>query len=509
MPTLSKHLARTNQRHPENFALVFGDVKIPYGLFHEAVRRLAQAIKELGVQKGDRIGILLPNVPHFCISYYAALELGAVVVPMNIILSEQEITFLLQDCSPKIVIAWSGLRHKVCNAAGKQSPSPQLIFLGEQIPRGTLALTRLIAQSHALVDEIEMSGRDVAVINYTSGISDMALGAVLTHEALVANATTCRDMFRISSSDKVLAVLPLFHPLGQTLLMNASFVAGASVILSHRFKDHQVIQTIQQHGVTFMAATPAMLQSMADCQVADHQTPSLKYCLSYGGQLSVGVLEKFETRFDTLIMESYGLTEAAPLVSSNRLNRDRKMGSVGLPLVGVEVQIRDENGHLRRPGESGEVWVSSQGLMTEYYQKPEETSKRLVQKWLFTGDIGYLDDEHYLYIQERKEDIITKGGFQIFPRELENLIASHPAVQEVAIVGVPTSPDQAEVKACVVLREGTLLSVEELLAYCKTVMPVYKIPTVIEFLKALPKSPTGRVLKRELRKTAIKTDSAI
>jgi long-chain acyl-CoA synthetase len=487
---------------PERTALIFGDQKIEYGRLLEAIQRLAGGLVALGVQKGDRVAIMLPNVPHFCISYYAILSLGAIVVPINVMSNEKELSYFLDRSGARMLIAWEGFLAHVLNAT-RQVPSCQnVLLLGQKIPSSTTSLTRLISQSTPLTNFEEIGEDEPAVINFTIGSGDDELAAVLTHAALLANATTCQEMFRLSPEDRLAGVMPLFHPLGQSLAMNMALLTGAALALVPRFTAAGVLETVRNAGITFMAAVPGMFRALANAEPSSGTTPSLKLCLVYGGSMPQDLLHQFEEKFNTLIMESYGLTEAGPLVSAARLHRDRKIGSVGLPLLGVDVQIRDDRGLPARPNQSGEIWINSPSSMHGYYNDPEATAARLRDGWLFTGDIGYLDDEHYLYIQERKDDIIVKGGFHIFPFEVEAVIKHHVEVAEVAVIAVPDPVQGAEVKAYVVRRAGATCGSEELIEYCRNQLPYYKSPRYVEFVEALPVGPTGRVMKHQLRKQA-------
>ncbi len=509
MPTLVSNLHRTVEKSPEQIALIFNEVNIEYGRLLEAVKRLAQGLKELGVRKGDRVALMLPNVPHFCISYYAVLEIGAVVVPFDLLYKEEEIKHRMEDCEAGVIIAWVGFYSRLMPSVQGLSKKVTILLLGERIPRNTLSLTQLIARSSPLSAPVEVADGDLAVINYTSGSLDESFGAELSHAALVANASICRDMLRITSEERLIAVLPFFHPLGQTLVMNTGFMLGATIILVPRFVPADVIDAVRNRGVTLLAGVPAMFRSFAALDLKDQPVPCLKYCVSYGGRLTEEVIRDFEQKYDALILEAYGLTEAGPLVTCNRINRDRKIGSVGLPLLGVEVQIRDEEGALLRPNNSGEIWVRSPSTMTGYHNHPEETQKKLRDGWLFTGDIGYLDEDHYLYVQERKDDIIVKGGFHIFPHEVEEVIARHPAVAEVAVIGVPHTSQGFEVKAFVVLKENQSASEAELIACCEETLPKYKTPNYVEICASLPKSATGRILKQKLRAKSIEKEKAV
>ena len=502
MPTLVSQLLQSTSKQP---AIIFNDTEICFESITTAAKRLATALIDHGIEKGDRVAILLPNVPHFCISYYATLMARAIAVPLNFMHDSIELGHQLSDSGAKILITWQSFLPQILQVYKSIPTCKDLLLLGERISQDGASLTQLIAESKPLDPIPDISETDSAVLNYTSGISDTAMGAELTHGAIANNATTCIDMFNITDHDKQVAVLPLFHPLGQTLVMHASFVAGAPLVLLPRFKPQEVIKAVHKSEATFIAAVPGMFRALNEAQGDPVKLPSLKYCMSYGGPLPKEILVEFENKFDVALLKAYGLTEAGPLVSSTRLLRDRKSDSAGLPLLGVEVQIRDAFGTVLHPNQSGEIYVKSPSLMKGYYNKPEETVRRLQDGWLATGDIGYLDLDHYLFIQERKDDIITKGGFAIYSREVERVILDHDAVEEAAVIGVSDAMHGAEVKAFVVLKKDARLSEKELYKYCQDFLPIYKCPKYMESVSSLPKSPTGRVLKRYLRQLTVKS----
>ncbi len=501
MQTLNSQFKSIANKMPEQIALAINETRIEYGRLLEAILRLANGLKSLGVRKGDRVAVMLPNVPHFIISYYSILELGAVVVPINIMFKKEDIAYQLSDSGAKLFITWIGFKSHVLPAVQTSPSVKETLFLGEQIPHGTISLTQLMASSSPLKEQIELGADDLAVINYTSGIADVPLGAELTHGAISANATTCREMYRITSQEKILAVLPLFHPLGQTLLMHAPFLAGAMIVLLPRFSVENIVKSILEHKVTFMAGVPGIYQNLNEADI-DWTGSVLKYCVSYGGKLSKDTIRSFEEKSNAIVLKAYGLTEAGPLISADRIHRDRKYQAVGLPVMGTEIHIRNYQGDLLRPNNNGEIWVHSPSIMCGYYNHTEETNKRLQDGWLFTGDMGYLDDEHYLYIQERKEDIILKDGFEVFPHEIEDILKQHSAISEVAVIGIPDATHGTEIKVYVVLKENKKVMQDELFHLCRGELPLYKCPKNFEFCSELPKSPTGRILKRVLRNNA-------
>ena len=499
MATLISQLFHTAKTTPAQTAIVFQDASISYLQLEDAVRRLANGLSSLEIQKGDRVAILLPNVPHFCISYYATLAIGAIAVPLNFLLDSEELVYQYNDCGAKCLITWQGFEKQALLLEKKASDLQKIIMLGNRIPRSMVPLTRLIADSAPLEQAVNADEQDIAVINYTSGIADEALGAELSHSAIAYNSATIAEMFRVSHNERFLAVLPLFHAFGQTFLMHTCFTTGSTMVLSPCFKAEVVLETIQNHGITVLSAVPGMFRAFLDLDGDTYSLTSLKYSICYGGHLPEDILREFEQKFDTKIYKAYGLTEAGPLVSIARSEHDRDASSVGFPLMGVEVQIRDDFGDVLAPNQSGEIYIKSPSQMTGYYGHVEETKSRLVDGWLASGDIGYLDINHHLFIQERKDDIIIKGGFQIHSREIEQILLDHPQVDEVAVVAVPDAMHGSEAKAFIVLKDESQVDAAELESYCQNVLPVYKCPKFIEVVARLPKSATGKVLKRNLR----------
>lgn len=501
MPTLVSYINHAVTTYADKTALIFGDTRINYDRFGDAVKRLARALHNLGVEKGESVVVLLPNVPHFVISYYAILEIGAKVVPLNF-LSSQDLDYFFKDSEAKAIIAWSGFSDAVMYAVEKLDKPVELIFLGEQIPPNTKSLTRLMEENEP-IEYFEAAKEDeLAAILYTAGISGQPLGAEMAHSALLSNAVMCRDMLHISDKDVSLAVLPLFHPLAQTFSMNMALLSGATLVLMPRYDLAQVDESIQAHSPTYMAAVPSVYEALLNSQADENNC--FKFCLCYGGLLLQETREQYESRFNTRILPAYGLTEAGPLVAMQRYSDESNPGSVGLPILGVELQIRDEKGNQLHPNRTGEIWVKSPCIMRGYHNRPRETELYLQDEWLFTGDIGYLDMEYHLYVKERQEEIITRGGFAIYPSEIEECINRHVGIEDVAVVGVINSTMGSELKAYVVLKPGQTVSEAEVLASCES-LPAYMVPRHVEFVSSIPKTKTGRKLKRLLRSIAEST----
>jgi long-chain acyl-CoA synthetase len=505
---LNKQLFNIASVKPEDTALIMGSTEVRYNQLFEAVQRLATGLRETGIEPGDKVALMLPNVPHYIISYYAILYLGAVVVPINVMYSAEEIEYYIKDSGAKAIIGWAKLKGQILPACNNCPSCTEQIFLGESIPHNSHSLTQLIADSSPLEKPVKVGDDSLAVINYTSGVADTALGAEMSRQSIAASAATCRDMYKMSSSDRVLAALPLFHPLGQTLIMHATLSAGATVVLLPRYSIDNVVNAINNDKISFLPGVPGIFKTMLDLPFGTVNSESFKYCISYGGQLPEGTIREFEIRFSCLLFKAYGLTEAGGIISSNRFHLDRKNEAVGLPVVGTDIQIRKSNGELAMPNENGEIWISGQTVMRGYFNRPEETENKLKDGWLLTGDIGHLDEDHYLSIIERKEEIIIKDGFEIYPHEIEGIIKAHEAISEVAVVGIPDHTHGTEIKVFVVLAKDQTLSHKDLFDFCRIDLPLYKCPQFIEFCTELPKSPTGRVLKRLLRNKNARQDVA-
>jgi long-chain acyl-CoA synthetase len=421
------------------------------------------------------------------------------VVPLNILMRRDELRRALEETSAQVLIAWGGFKNTVLGAVAELSQPVTMVFLGERIPVDSCSLTQLIAQSAAEEHPAPVQEEDTAAIVYTAGTTGEPLGVELTHANLVAAANMCRTMLLLTSKDRIMAVLPLYHPFAQAAAMNAAIDAGAPLVIHHRFRPREILTSISQNQVTCMAAAPGMLQALLDTAQQDDDLASLKYCLTSGSPLADDLRQQFEERFaHTLVLAGYGLTEAAGVVTSNRLDRERKPGSVGLPMLGLELNIFDPEDKPLRPGEHGEIVVKGPNVMKGYLNRPEETARVLRSGWLHTGDVGMADADHYFYVIARKKEVICKGGFHIYPHEIEQVAVGHPAIAEAAAVGVPDPVHGQEVKLHVVLKPGATATAEEIIAYCAEHLEVYKRPKTVQFHQALPKTPTGRVLRLQL-----------
>ena len=497
---LNELLRRVKERQPNAPALGFEGKSISYGEMYRQVLAFAAALKRLGIRKGDRVALMLPNIPEFPVAYFGILYLGAVVVPINTMFRSREIHYILEDSESRAVITWEGELEAVAQAMEDLDACEHLIALGQNLPEGVVNWQHLLRQPHEATFQASVLPEDPAVILYTSGTTGRPKGAILTHRNLCSNASSAALIGGLTSKDISLGVLPFYHSFGQTVSMNAVFCAGGKIVLVPRFSPEAVFESIEKEHVTIFAAVPTMLKILVDYEGPAADLSSVRWLLSGGAKLERTLLEEFERKFGIPVHEGYGLTEASPVVTFNPQGFDRKPGSVGIPLRDIEIRIVDDKGEELFPGEEGEIVVRGPNVMKGYLNRPEATKEILRDGWLYTGDIGYTDEEGYLYIVDRKGDMIIKGGFNVYPREIEELLSHHPSIREVAVVGVPDPVQGEEVKAYVVLQPEARASSNELIDYCVSQIAKYKCPKYISFVQSLPKNALGRVQKHLLKR---------
>src|SRR3954452_23495730 len=478
--SLAQLLTQTASRHGDRIALKLDDAELNYAAFDEGASRVAGLLRERGVQPGDRVGLMLPNVPYFPVIYYGILRAGGAVVPMNVLLKGREVSFYLSDPGAKHLFAW----HDFADAArtGAEEAGAEAIIVE---PGG---FERLLADAPSAPENAERAGDDTAVILYTSGTTGTPKGAELTHDNLLRNAeVTARTLVEVTEDDVILGALPLFHAFGQTCAMNVAVLAGACLTLIPRFAGEKALEIIKRDGVTCFEGVPTMYHALLGA-AGDHDVSSLRLCISGGAAMPVEVMRQFEEAFGCIILEGYGLSETSPVASFNHPDRERKPGSIGTPIEGVEMKLID-----------GEIAIRGHNLMKGYWNKPDATEKAMQDGWFLTGDVARTDDDGYFFIVDRKKDMIIRGGYNVYPREIEEVLYEHPAVSEAAVVGVPDESMGEEVGVAVVLKQGAEASADEIRAYVKERVAAYKYPRKIWFPDELPKGPTGKILKREIK----------
>lgn len=461
--------------------------------------RLSNALINLGVKRGDRIVVLLPNCPEVIISYLAIFKMAAMAIPVLFLLQPDEINFILKDSEANTLIAEPELLPKIDEARkGVKTLKNIIVVCGQDIP-GALSYEKIIAASSDEFETADTDDDDTAVLIYTAGTTGQPKGVMLTHRNIYSNVLAVIDAGKIEKDDVALGVLPLAHAYGLTLMIIA-FVIGLKNILMRWFETEKVFKIIEQYKVTVTAMVPTMFIYMLNFPQAEkYETSSMRYWFSGSAPLPVEVLKAFEEKFGGNIYEGYGLTETSPIVSANRPDRPVKHGSAGVSIQDIKVKIFDEKDQELSPGELGEIVVRGPNVMKGYYKKPEETREVMKSDWLHTGDMGYMDKDGYIYVTERKKDLIIRGGLNIYPRQVEEVIHAHPKVAEVAVVGVSHKTMGEEVKAFIVLKPGEAATEEEIISFAQNHLAKYKTPKYVEFRESLPKNIIGKIMRRQLR----------
>ncbi|MBX5441046.1 MAG: long-chain fatty acid--CoA ligase [Solirubrobacteraceae bacterium] len=488
---LATILTRTASEHPEQIAMKLDDVEVSYALLNEGSARVAGLLAAKGVGPGDRVGLMLPNVPYFALCYYGALRIGAIVVPMNVLLKGREVGYHLRDSGAKALFAWHDFGEAARTGAGEAGTEVVLVAPGE--------FEQQVVAAEPIHEVAERDGGDTAVILYTSGTTGTPKGAELTHDNLRRNADIARGLFDIGPGDVVLGALPLFHSFGQTCALNACVAGGALLTLLPRFDATKALEILQRDAVTVFEGVPTMYAALLNHPERErYDVSALKVCASGGAALPVEVLRGFDEAFGCKVLEGYGLSETSPVASFNHPDRERKPGSIGTPIEGVEMKVVDDDDHDLPPGEVGEIVIRGHNVMKGYWQRPDATAEVMRGGWFHTGDMARVDEDGYFFIVDRKKDLIIRGGYNVYPREVEEVLYEHPAVREAAVVGIPHPQLGEEVGAAVALKEGAQVTAEQLREYVREQVAAYKYPREIWFVDELPKGPTGKILKREI-----------
>jgi long-chain acyl-CoA synthetase len=514
---LLDHQARLT---PDRLAVVLRPRTLTYRQLDAMASQVASGLRALGLGPGDHIALACPNTPHFPIAYFGILKLGAVVVPMHVLLKPREIAYHLKDSDAKALLVFQGtpelpmadMARAACDEAtdcrhlvvmtvdpAAQSPVERSLTLGQLMHGQPPAFA-----THPSAPD------DTAVLLYTSGTTGHPKGAELTHLNMTLNAISSRDMFMpvldpsVDARNVSLITLPLFHSTGQTCQMNAGVAGGFTLVLMPRFDPAAVLAAFEAERVNCWIGVPtmywALLQHARQHQIDVSKTAATLRCVVSGGApMPVAILKDFEQTFGVRVLEGYGLSETSPVACFNQLYRPSKPGTVGLPVIACEVGIVDDDDRPLPQGSRGEVVIRGHNVMKGYYKRPAETAEALKGGWLHTGDIGVLDEDGYLSIVDRKKDLLLRGGVNVYPREVEEVLMTHPAVSLAAVIGMPDERLGEEVKAFVVLKPGAAITAEDLIAWSKNELAAYKYPRVVEFRDSLPVGPTGKVFKRALK----------
>lgn len=487
---LAENLVRTAEAYPDNTAIKLDDSLVPYGQLANAAARVAGWLRSVGVQPGDRVAVSVPNLPQMPIIYYGILWAGGVVVPMNPLYKSREVGFVLTDSDAKAVFAWEGVAEEA--AKGASDAGAEFVAVS---PTG---FTGLLMQ-HEPVALTARDDQDTAVILYTSGTTGTPKGAELTHANMTKNAEISVGLVAMTPADVVFGGLPLFHSFGQTVGMNASIAAGAALTLLPRFEPAKALEVLQRDRVTILEGVPTMYVALVQYPgKSDFDTSSLRMCVSGGASLPVEVLRGFEQAYGAFILEGYGLSETSPVASFNHADRVRKPGSIGQPVEGVQFRLVDEEWNDVPEGDVGEIAIKGHNVMKGYLGQPEATAKVMNDGWFRTGDLARRDSDGYYFIVDRVKDMIIRGGFNVYPREIEEVLYEHPDVGTVAVVGVPDPSLGEEIAAAITLKPGATATEDKLRDFVKDRLAAYKYPRVIWITEELPIGPTGKILKREI-----------
>jgi long-chain acyl-CoA synthetase len=504
--SLATVLAEAARRYPSKIAVVDGPTRVSYGDLWQQTLAYAAGLRELGIGPGDKVAIQIPNVLDFPRVYYAALAVGAAVVPVHLLLTPDEIAYVLADSESKLLVAHSSQLANGATAAHKAGVA--LASVGP-LPPGLADAPRRLEDAAAGVEPLRsyasVEAEDIAVVFYTSGTTGKPKGALLTHLNLVMNTMiNCFDANDARPEDVVMGCLPLFHTFGQTVAMNGTFRLGGTLVLLARFTGEAAIDLMVREGTTVFHGVPTMYIALLEAAAKADKLPQLRLCVSGGAALPVAALEKFAEVFHATIYEGYGLSETSPTATTNQPAFGTRPGTVGHSIWGVEVEIArpeiDDRIEFMPVGDLGEIVIRGHNVFAGYLNNPEATEQAIVDGWFRSGDLGTKDEAGFVTIVDRKKDLVIRGGFNVYPREIEEALARHPAVVQVAVIGVP-DPTHGEEICAIVVPDAGGVTAEELIEWSKQRLGRHKYPRMVRFVETLPLGPSHKVLKRELRRT--------
>ncbi|HEY4630990.1 MAG TPA: long-chain fatty acid--CoA ligase [Blastococcus sp.] len=486
---------------PDRPLLRIGSLELSYRQVDEMSGRVAAGLRAAGLHRGDTLAIQLPNLPEFVFAYFGALKAGVTVVPLNPLLKAPEVAYHLQDSGARLLVTFDAFAGEAAKGAA-EADDARVFVVGSPV-KGTSPFDDLYGAEDG-GDVEPMNSDDTAVIIYTSGTTGRPKGAELTHFQMYMAATVAADTFGYRTDDVSMAVLPLFHVFGLSSVMNCAIRSGATLVLVPRFEVGAVLDAIEQHRVTVFCGVPTMFVALLHADLTGRDVSSLRVCVSGGASIPGEVLKGFEAVYPGApVLEGYGLSETCALATFNRSAEDRRVMSIGKRMWGVEIRVVDSHDHelSTGPDSVGEIVLRGHNVMKGYRGRPEATEEAMRGGWFHTGDLGYQDEDGFFYIVDRKKDLVIRGGFNVYPREIEEVLHEHPAVREAAVIGRPDARLGEEVVAFIALKKGTPATPEEVISFCKERLAAYKYPREVVVLDELPKGSTGKVLKAELRAT--------
>ena len=525
---LPRHLEKTAREFPQVTATEFVGARLTYGQLAEQVARFAASLSQLGVKAGDKVAIMLPNCPQTVIAYYACLSIGGVAVMTNPMYVEREMIHQFNDSGAKVLVSLDHLfpridkvwketqvEHLIITSIRDYLPFPlNLLYplkakkqnLNMKVPYGGSIhpFKRLVEDSPGNPPRPEIDMEEVAVLQYTGGTTGVAKGVMLTHSNLVVNVAQVTSWLQSlqRGGERYICVLPFFHVFGMTTAMNWPIYIGATMILLPRFEVKDFLKTIVKARPSIALLVPTIFTAMVNYpEISKYDLSSINYVVSGSAPLPIEIMNRFEEITGSVILEGYGLTESSPVTHVNPIESKRKAGSIGIALPSTDCRIVDlETGtEEQQVGQTGELVLEGPQVMRGYWNMPEETAETLRDGWLYTGDIAHMDEDGYVFIVDRKKDMIIAGGFNIYPRDIDEVLYEHPKIADAVSIGVPDEYRGETVKVFVVVKPGETLTEEEVIAHCKEKLAAYKVPRLVEFRDELPKTMVGKVLRKELR----------
>jgi long-chain acyl-CoA synthetase len=504
--SLAQMLENTTEKFPDKVALVFQGINITYSSLLNMVLRLATGLASLGVKKGDRVAIMLPNCPQWVISYFAVLKIGATVVQTNPMYVERELALQLDNCAAETIIAMNALYPRIENILGSSNLKNVICvaFPGEVGNPKAISFESLLKENSPNPPEVVIDPKeDIAVLQYTGGTTGVAKGVMLTHSNLLSNVVQTSNWLPLEEGEeRFLVVLPLFHVYSMTLNNNVAVFIGGTQYLLPKFDIDTLMKVIDSFKPTIFPGAPTLYIAIINHpKVQEYNLKSIKACISGSAPLPVEVAEHFNQLTGGMVVEGYGLSEASPVTHVNPFSHNVRVGTIGLPISDTEAKVVDIETGTRElaPGEVGELIVRGPQVMKGYWNMPEDTAHTLKEGWLYTGDIAQMDKDGYFSIVDRKKDTIIAGGFNIYPREIEEVLYAHPQVLETAVIGVPDPYRGETVKAFIVLRPGQQVTKEEIITYCREKLASFKVPQYVDFCESLPKTTVGKILRKALK----------
>jgi long-chain acyl-CoA synthetase len=514
MLNLSILLEDSARNYAGRAAVVLGDRRLTYAQLDAAANQVANLLVERGVRPGEKVALSCPNLPYFPIVYYGILKAGAVVVPLNVLLKGREIAYHLNDSNAVAYFCFQGTAELPMGAEGhagfEQTPTCEQFFLiaadpaAESPIEGVETLSAAVRTQPPTFEAVLLSETDPAVILYTSGTTGQAKGAELSHSNLLLNALTCNRLFQSKPGiDTHLLVLPLFHSFGSTVNMNAGFATASTLVLLPRFEAAAAVKLLESEDVTFFAGVPTMywglLNALSEGVDVERIARTMRIAVSGGSSLPVEIIKEVKERLGLQILEGYGLSETSPVATFSDPDSEPRPGSIGIPIWGVELKLIDGSWNtIEGADEIGEIAIRGPNIMRGYYNRPEATAEVMQDGWFRSGDLAKRDKDGFYYIVDRAKDMIIRGGFNVYPREIEEVLMTHEAVSLAAVIGVPHPSHGEEVKAFVIRRDGATVSEDELVAWGREQMASYKYPRIVTFVENLPMTATGKLLKRAL-----------